>query len=242
MIFHITCSQGRADTFYLEALSHSKVLIFLNTVSTAIVRNIKQVVYSKQFNINYISGAPFVPSLVFHKVIVYAFSKSYSKQYTLYNVKKTVTKSIIETEFKKMLIDNEPIIGFYDISFYNEVTKSENIDNLYQVQYTRNSKTYVEDFYFSSYDKVKSFFETCIDGELLEIRKYVHTDNTVKKDDGLYFKRISFYITNANSFFGSSIPKIKKTISIITFKQLLLTNLTFKNLPIDSDLLKMTMR
>ena len=97
MIYHITTSQGRSDTFYLESSSKSKVLTFLNSVSTAVVRNIKEVVFSKKYNINYIEKE-FVPSKTYYKVIVFALTKNYADTITLYNVKKTVTKDIIEKD------------------------------------------------------------------------------------------------------------------------------------------------
>ncbi|MDD2896914.1 MAG: hypothetical protein PHG81_12930 [Aliarcobacter sp.] len=242
IIFHITSSQGRADTFYLHATSKSKILTFLNSVSTAIVRNIKEVVYSKTYNINYVSKPPFVPSAVFHKVIIFAYSASYSQQFTLYNVKTSVTQEFLETEYKKMYINDEPITGFFDISFYNEVSKDENIDRLFQVQYKRDSKTYTEDFYSDSYEKVKDFFDAVIDGELIEIRKYVHLDTTVKKDDGDYVKRVNFYFSLDGGAFSSSIPKVKKDVGPIMFKELIKQNLNYNNKNIDSDIIKLTFK
>lgn len=241
-IFHITSSQGRADTFYLHATSKSKILTFLNSVSTAIVRNIKEVVYSKTYNINYVSKPPFIPSAVFHKVIIFAYSASYSQQFTLYNVKTSVTQEFLETEYKKMYINDEPITGFFDISFYNEVSKDENIDRLFQVQYKRDSKTYTEDFYSDSYEKVKDFFDAVIDGELIEIRKYVHLDTTVKKDDSDYIKRMNVYISDDSHYFAVSIPKIKKTLIHSEIKDLMIQNLNYYNKNIDLDTIKLTFR
>lgn len=240
--FHVTMSQGRADTFYLQSSSKSKVLTFLNSVSTAIVRNIKEVVYSKTYNINYVSKPPFVPSAVFHKVIIFAYSANHSEQFTLYNVKKSVTQQFLESEYKKMYIKDELIQGFFDISFYNEVAKDEDITRLYQVQYKRDSKTYTENFYNDSYDKVKDFFDAVIDGELIEIRKYVHLDTTVKKDDGVYRKRMSMYLTDDIRFFSSSIPKIKKTLTDSEIKTFIVQNLDIYNKNIDLDSIKLTFK
>ncbi len=242
MIYHVTSSQGRADTFYLQSTSKTKILSFLNAVSTAIVRNIKEVVYSKTYNINYVSKPPFVPSAVFHKVVIFAYSANYSQQFTLYNVKKSITQEYLETEYKKMFINDELIIGFFDISFYDEVAKTENIDRLYQVQYKRDSKTYTEDFYSDSVDKVKDFFENVIDGELIEIRKYVHLDTTVIKDDGDYRKRMSFYVSSCGDAFSASIPKIRKSLNDSQIKDLIKENLNFYNKNIDLDSIKLTFR
>lgn len=241
-IFHVTCSQGRADSFYLQSTSKNKILSFLNTVSTAVVRNIKEVVYSKTYNINYVSKPPFVPSAVFHKVIIFAYSASFSQQFTLYNVKTSITQEFLETEYKKMYINNEPITGFFDISFYNEVSKDDNIDKLFQVQYRRDSKTYTEDFYSDSYEKVKDFFEAVIDGELIEIRKYVHQDLTIKKDDSDYRKRMSIYISDDMYFFSASIPKINKTLSENNIKELIKLNLNYYNKNIDLNSIKLTFK
>ena len=242
MIYHVTSSQGRADTFYLQSTSKTKILSFLNAVSTAIVRNIKEVVYSKTYNINYVSKPPFVPSAVFHKVVIFAYSTNYSQQFTLYNVKKSITQEYLETEYKKMYINDELITGFFDISFYDEVAKTENIDRLYQVQYKRDSKTYTEDFYSDSVDKVKDFFENVIDGELIEIRKYVHLDTTVVKDDGDYRKRMSLYVSDDSYYFSASIPKIKKSLTDSQIKDLIIQNLNYYNRNIDLDSIKLTFR
>lgn len=241
-IFHVTSSQGRADTFYLHATSKNKILNFLNAVSTAVVRNIKEVVYSKTYDINHFYSPSFVPSDTFHKVVIFAYSKNYSESFTLYSVKKTVTKEFLERQYKKLYILDQPIMGFYSINFYGEVAKDENIDYLYQVQYKRNSKTYTEQFYSDSYLKVKEFFENCIDGELVEIRKYVHLDTTVVEDDGNYRKRMSLYTSDDTHFFSASIPKIRKSLSDSQIKDLIQQNLNYYNKNIDLDSLKLTFR
>ena len=141
-----------------------------------------------------------------------------------------------------MFINDELITGFFDISFYNEVAKTENIDRLFQVQYKRDSKTYTEDFYSDSYDKVKDFFENVIDGELIEIRKYVHLDTTVKKDDADYVKRVSMYVDGKDTKMLSSLPKIKKDIPHDALLNLIVDNLNVNNLPIDKQSIRLTYR
>lgn len=241
-IFHTTMSQGRGDTLYLHATSKNKLLFFLNSVSTAVIRNIKEVVYSKTFGINATATLPYIESEAYHKVVIFAYSKNYSQQFILYNVKKSVNEDFLKKEYKKLFILNEKIEGFFTIDFYNEVAQSDNIDNLYQVQYKRNSKTYTEEFYADSYQKVKDFFETIIDGELLEIRKYVHLDNSIKKDDGDYLKRMSLYITDNKFHFSASIPKIKKNLEVDDLKELITNNLNFHGKPIEKDDIKLTFR
>lgn len=242
MIYHITMAQGRSDTFYLHATTKQKVLNFLNTVSTAIVRNIKEVVYSKNYNINFSNDTPFIPSATYHKVIIFAYSKKYSQQFILYNVKKTITEDFLKEQYKTLLILDEPIIGFFNISFYDEVSRSENIDNLYQVQYKRNSKTYTEDFYANSYNDVKQFFINVVDGELMEIRKYVHLDTTIKKDDLDYRKRMSIYVSDSKYYFTASIPKIKREFKTEELKTIIQSSLKYYNKDIDFNSIQLTFR
>lgn len=240
MIFHTTLSQGRADSLYFESSSKNILLTFLNSVSTAVVRNIKEVVYSKAYNINYVNKSPFVSSSVYHKVIIVAYSDNFAQTFTLFNVKKTVTQEFLETEYKKLFINSERIIGFYDIQFYEESLSNLNINNLYQVQYSRDSKTYTEDFYSDSWQKVKDFFENVMDGELLEIRKYVHFDKTVKKDDGDYVARVNIYQPNADIKRSFVIPKLRKSLSNTQLLEYIVNGLKIGNKSIDKNTLLLT--
>ncbi|MFY9090287.1 hypothetical protein [Arcobacter aquimarinus] len=240
--YHITSSQGRADTFTIESTSKNKVLTFLNTISTAIVRNIKEIVYSKTYNINHTLDTFFVPVPTYHRVEVFAYSENYSKSFTLYNVKRTITTDELKNNLLKLYILNEQIIGFFSINFYDEVANNENIDFLYQVQYKKNSKTYTEEFYSDSYQKVKDFFENVINGELIEIRKYVHLDTAVIKDDGDYHKRVNLYVNNDDSFLSISLPKIKKDIKHNHLLELISDTIKIKSLPIKKEDIRLTYR
>ncbi len=211
-LFHVTLSQGRADSTHYEAFSKSKLLNMLTSLSEAVVRNIKEVVFSKDYNINYVKKE-YVYGAVYHKVVILATSKSYAKTFTLYNVMKTVTEEKLKTEFKKLFINDEPIIDFFDIEFSENPIVTKNINNLFQVQYRRDSKTYLEEFYADDYLKVKRFVENVIGGELTEIRKFVHYDGTVKRDDNDYIKRISVFISNDSSKISTFIPKVKRKLS-----------------------------
>lgn len=242
MIYHITLSQGRSDTIYLESSSKSKILTLLNTISTAVVRNIKELVYSKDYNINYVSK-PFEPSPTYHKVIIFALTENYADTITLYNVKKTVTKELLQKQFKKLMINNEPIIDFFDIQFYNEGVSPTSYDNLFQVQYKRNSKTYVEKFYSDSWLKVKDVAESIIDGEITEIRKFVHYDSTVRKDDVKdYHKSVYCNITNNEAYSKFSLPKVKKSVDYKQLISLLKLNLKFKGKSITNEEIKLSYR
>ena len=226
-IFHVTMSMGRADSTHYESSSKSKLLSMLTTLSEAVVRNIKEVVYSQPFNINYVKKE-YSHVSVYHKVIVMASSKNYAKTFTLYNVMKTVTQEKLETEFKKLFINDEPIIDFFDIEFSDTPIVNKSFDNLYQVQYKRDSKTYLEEFYSDDYLKVKSFVENVIGGELTEIRKFVHYDGTVKRDDGDYYKRISVFLSNDSAKLSTFVPKVKKTLSHQIIEDTIKESLLFK--------------
>lgn len=242
MTYHISLAQGRTDTIYLESSSKSKVLSFLNTVSTAVVRNIKELVYSKDYNINY-TPKPFEPTQTYHKVIVFALTQNYADTITLYNVKRTVTKELLQKQFKKLYINNEPIIDFFDIQFYNEGVSPTSYDNMYQVQYKRNSKTYTENFYSDSWLKVKDVAESIIDGEITEVRKFVHYDSTVKKDDVTdYHKSVYCSITNNEAYSKFSLPKVKKSVGHTQLLELIKGNIKFKGKSISDEEIKLSYR
>jgi hypothetical protein len=211
-LFHVSLSLGRTDTQTYEADSKSKLLAFFNTVSEAVVRNIKQIVMSKEYKINYIKK-DFVATATYHRVIVHAMSKNYSESYTLFHIKKTVTEDDIKKQFKKILIKNEPIVDFISIQFFNEGVSPTNTDNLYQVQYRRNSRTYTVDYHGLSWQHIRDLAESLIDGEITEIRKYVHHDPTVKKDtQNNYYNSVSCYMSSEDRYRSVKIPKIKHTI------------------------------
>ena len=93
-----------------------------------------------------------------------------------------------------MVNDNIPCFWtLHDIQFYEEVSNDIIVDNLYQVQYKKDSKTYTEKFYSDNWRNVKDFFDNVVAGELLEVRKFVYSDDTVKKDNGDYIKRVAVY-------------------------------------------------
>ena len=158
-LYHVTLSQGRADSLYLEATTKSRLLNFLGKISTAVTRNVKKVVYSKAFNINYVNKEVYKMKNVYYKVVIVALTKDYSQSYTLFNVKNTVTKEIIEDAYKGLLINDQPIIDFFDIQFYNAPDNVLNPDNLFQLQYKRDSKTYIENIYAPTWKKAKEVFD-----------------------------------------------------------------------------------
>ena len=114
--FHVTLSLGRSDSLILEADSKSDILTFFNSVSVAVVSSIKKIVYSKEVNVNHIQKV-ITKELYYKKIIVCAKSKTKAKMFELYNIKKTITKDIILTQFKKLNIDNEPIEDIYNVLF-----------------------------------------------------------------------------------------------------------------------------
>lgn len=117
MFFHVTLSQGRSDSLTLEADSKNDILTFFNTVSTAIVSSIKQIVYSKEYGINFVNQA-ISKGLYYRKVLVVAKSKTKARVFTLYFVKKTATDELILKSFQKLYIDDEKIEDIYNIQYY----------------------------------------------------------------------------------------------------------------------------
>ncbi|ADG93357.1 hypothetical protein Arnit_1703 [Arcobacter nitrofigilis DSM 7299] len=116
-IFHVTLTQGRADTFYIEANTKSDVLTFLSSVSTAVISNIKEVVFSKEYDINYIPQT--IENNTSHKSVkAIALSKTYSKIFEFFNIKDSVTNQDIIKQLKQLMILNEPIIDIASITFY----------------------------------------------------------------------------------------------------------------------------
>lgn len=245
-IFHVTLSQGRADTLYLYSSSASKVLSFLNSVSTAIVRNIKEVLYSKDLNVNTISYSPpvYVGSVpIYHKIIFTAYTSSYSKTFTLYNVKKSITLQTLRVSMMGLSIRDQKITSIGTVTYYDEVSVDGFWYNYYQVQYKRNSKTYIEDFYADSISGIYNLFKNIINGEIIEIRKYALVDSTIKADDGNYGKRIGAYITDDSSYMSFSIPKSKKGLSLLEIKSYIVSYLDFHNgKKIDFDKIKLTFK
>lgn len=117
-IFHITLSQGRADTLYLEANSKADVISFLESITTAVISNIKEVVFSKDYNINYINQIV-EQTTSFKTVSVFVLSKTYAETFELYNVKHSVTKEQIIKQMKNLMILDENIIDVASVTFYD---------------------------------------------------------------------------------------------------------------------------
>lgn len=116
--YHVTMTLGRADTFTIESDSKTDILTFLNTVSEAVVSSIKKIVFSQKHNINYVKQF-FIYEPYFTKVLVFAKSETKAQVFTLYFVKKTVTKEIILNQFKQLYISNEQITDIYNVVFFD---------------------------------------------------------------------------------------------------------------------------
>jgi len=212
-LFHSTLSMGRSDTIVTENTSLTSLLTFLKTHSKAVIRNVKEIVYSKDYNINY-TPTTFVQKDTYDRVVIQALSDSFSETYVLFNIKRTITAKDIEQQFKKLLINNEPINDFVSIVFYEKGDSPTNYDNLFQVQYKRNSKTYVENFYSKKWEDVLSLAQSLIDGEITEIRKFVHYDSKNKKDDGIgYYNAVTASLFSADGYRSLKIPKVDHSIA-----------------------------
>lgn len=240
MKYHVTLTQGRSDTFYITTSTKAKVISFLKSISTAVLRNVKEVVYSKQFNINYIEK-PFVSGNVYYKVVVFAKSENYTKKFDLYNIKKSVTQDIIVTQFKKLYINDELINDFISIDFYTEGHAPTSKDNLYQVQYKRNSQTFLEDFHAPSYQILLGVVENLIDGEITEIRKFVYHSLDVVKDDKIgYSKSVFCNIVDKDNYVKLTLPKVRTTLQPLDIKNLIVSNLEISGKKIEIDNISLT--
>ena len=113
-LYYVTLSQGRSDNVYLEADNKSDILTLLGAMSTAIVSSIKQIVYSKEYGINYVPTL-FQQSAFFSKVLVLASSKTKAKTLTFYHFKKSYDKAILLNDIQKLYIDDEPIQDIINI-------------------------------------------------------------------------------------------------------------------------------
>lgn len=118
-IFHVTLTQGRADTLYIEADSKSDVLTFFDSLSTAVISNIKEVVFSKDYDINFIAQS-YENTTSFKVVRVFALSENYAQTFEFFNVKHTVTKEQMINKVKKLMIKDEQIIDVASVTFYDE--------------------------------------------------------------------------------------------------------------------------
>ena len=114
---------------------------------------------------------------------------------------------------RKFTINGEFIQGILDDVRYDFKETIFNTDDLYQVNYRNNSKSFVEDIYSPNVDTIKDFYRNFIAGELVEIRKYEYLNIALKPDDGNYYKRLGInVISNLKSIY-TAIPKIKKSIN-----------------------------
>ncbi|MDD3437348.1 MAG: hypothetical protein PHC64_09385 [Candidatus Gastranaerophilales bacterium] len=108
--YHITLKQGRSDTLTAEFGSVNDVKDFFNKVSTARVTNIKEIVYSKDLNINY-TQKTYIDDNFKEECRILAEEEKRAKIISLYKIKKDITPQIIEQSLikNKILLDDKPI-------------------------------------------------------------------------------------------------------------------------------------
>ena len=243
MLYHLSQAGFRTDTITVEASSKTKILNFFNTYSLSVIRNIKEIVFSKDHKINYVKKE-FQSVGRYKKVIITALSENHSKIFTLFNVKKTVTQAQIIIQFKKLLIIDEPIIDFTSILFFHEGDLSPlSINKLYQVQYKRNNKTYVEDFHANSWNDLKELCDTLIDGELTEIRKYVHSSNRVITNTLLNcYSYVSVNMYNDEAKRNFKITNLRHSTNINQLQIDIINTFTLKGFSVDSDKLRLSFK
>jgi len=81
--------------------------------------------------------------------------------------------------------------------------------SIYQVQYKKDSHTYVSDIEADSKDDVLVLFNDLVVAEVLEIRKYVYKNIKYPLDNGDYQKGVSFTLINDKlQFHKISLKKI----------------------------------
>lgn len=117
--YHVTVTQGRADTLLLEATSSSDIKSLFSALSTVVVTNIKKIVFSKKLNINYVSKS-FLNEPFYHTVLVFVKTQNYADVIRLFNVRKTVTDSDILSNVKQLTVNGENILDIYNIQYINE--------------------------------------------------------------------------------------------------------------------------
>lgn len=236
-IFHVTTQLGRMDSFFLEADNENDIVSLLENVSEADIINIKKIVYSKNYKIATNDSISIIPNYEdsVYKWSWICFSNSYTKQIDLYNVKPTTTRKDIEDFLKTQSIRDEYIVGFYDDfkTEFKDIALYD--DNLYQVVYKLNSRTYTENFYSNNIQALINFFDKKIAGELVEVREYKLTNLSTKLDDGNYYKRVSLSFLDEKKQFKTFIPNIKKNKSIDELKSFIVNYLRFNNKRIQDD-------
>ncbi len=108
--YHITLKQGRSDTLTADFASVNDVKELFNQVSTAQIQNIKEIVYSKDLNINY-TQKTYINDNFKEECKFIAQSEKIAKSYAIYKVKKDLTPQMLQTSLikNKIHLDNEPI-------------------------------------------------------------------------------------------------------------------------------------
>lgn len=115
-MFHVTLKLGRSDSLVVGANSSADILTYFNIVSKAVVTSIKKIVYSKEYNINYTPIENITDSL-YSEVLVFAKTKTYSKVFRIYNVKKSVSEDDLISMFQSLTIESEKIEDIYNVVY-----------------------------------------------------------------------------------------------------------------------------
>lgn len=171
----------------------------------------------------------------YYKWSFICYSENHTKQLDFFNVKTTAKRDDIIKALRKFTINGEFIQGILDDVRYDFKETIFNTDDLYQVNYRNNSKSFVEDIYSPNVDTIKYFYRNFIAGELVEIRKYEYLNIALKPDDGNYYKRLGInVISNLKSIY-TAIPKIKKSINFNEAKSKISDILRFDGKKIDKD-------
>ncbi len=100
--------------------------------------------------------------------------------------------------------------------------------SMFQLQYKNNSKTHTLDLELNNYQHARDLFDSLFDGELFEIREFVHQDSTNVKDDLNYIHSKTVQLKSFDNQIKSiRIPKIKKNVTDLVMENLIFSKLKF---------------
>lgn len=106
--------------------------------------------------------------------------------------------------------------------------------NNYQVQYKANSKTHTLNLSAQSWQHARDFALELINGEITEIREFVHTDDTKKDDDNNYIPYKTLVLRNERGIHSLRIPKVKKSVDDPFIESLAFNHLKLQNKRLNS--------
>lgn len=124
MLFHISLRTSRSSNIYLEADSKDTVLSFLKAVTTAKVKNIKEVIYSKEYQIGVGKVGAFAPAPTDIQLKIMCKSKSFVLPIIIHFPKKGLKKEeVVKMVVGKMYLHNEVVESVLSVLVKKRKTK-----------------------------------------------------------------------------------------------------------------------